>query len=127
MRRPRRRLKEEPNFPDYVPEPAKELMKKLLSKRPLLRPALGDVLKDSWLAEHAPQQQEILKLQQPAPFSTQLEKDTLQRCEAQELVSIWSSSMYLHNDATLWQDGGLSDSRKNNRKGETTRTKAQGA
>ena len=72
-------LNEEPNCPEYIPEPAKELIKKLLSKRPLLRPALGDVLKDLWLAEHAPGQQEILKLQQPAPFSTQLEKDTLQR------------------------------------------------
>ena len=75
-------LREEPNYREYVPEPAKELMKKLLSKRPLLRPALGDVLKDLWLAEHAPQQQEILKLQQPAPFSTQLEKDTLQRMKS---------------------------------------------
>lgn len=72
-------MKEEPKFPDHVPEPAKELIKKLLSKRPLLRPALTDILKDPWLAEYAPQQQEILKLQQPAPFSTQLEKDTLQR------------------------------------------------
>ena len=72
-------LREEPNYPDYMPEPAKDLIKKLLSKRPLLRPALADVLKDPWLAEHAPQQQEILKLQQPPPFSTQLEKDTLER------------------------------------------------
>lgn len=72
-------LKEEPNYPDYFPEPAKELIQKMLSKRPLLRPALADVLKDPWLAEHAPAQQEILKIQQPAPFSTQLEKDTLQR------------------------------------------------
>jgi serine/threonine protein kinase len=72
-------LRDEPIFPEHVPEPAKELIKKLLSKRPLLRPSLSDVLKDPWLAEHAPQQQEILKLQQPAPFSTQLEKDTLQR------------------------------------------------
>ena len=72
-------LKEEANYPEYIPEPAKDLIKKLLAKRPLLRPALGDVLKDAWLAEYAPQQQEILKLQQPAPFSTQLEKDTLER------------------------------------------------
>lgn len=72
-------LKDEPRYPEHIPEPAKELIKKLLSKRPLLRPSLSDVLKDPWLSEHAPQQQEILKLQQPAPFSTQLEKDTLQR------------------------------------------------
>lgn len=72
-------LQEEAKYPDYMPEPAKDLLKKLLSKRPLLRPALADLLKDPWLAEHAPQQQEILKIQQPAPFSTQLEKDTLHR------------------------------------------------
>ena len=72
-------LKEDPVYPDYMPEGPKELIKKLLSKRPLLRPSLGDVLKDPWLVEHAPHQQEILKLQQPAPFSTQLEKDVLER------------------------------------------------
>ncbi|KAK0325959.1 hypothetical protein LTR82_002704 [Friedmanniomyces endolithicus] len=72
-------LKEEPKFPDYMPEPAKELIKKLLSKRPILRPPLGDILRDPWLADHAPLQQEILKLQQPPAFSTQVEKETLQR------------------------------------------------
>ncbi|KAF2725610.1 kinase-like protein [Polychaeton citri CBS 116435] len=75
-------LHEEPKYPDYMPEQAKQLIKKLLSKRPLLRPCLSDILKDPWLADHAPQQQEILKLQQPAPFSTQLEKDTLQRMKS---------------------------------------------
>lgn len=72
-------LIEEVNFPDHVPDLARELIRKLLSKRPLLRPCLGDILKDPWLADHAPQQQEILKLQQPPPFTTQLEKDVLQR------------------------------------------------
>lgn len=72
-------LKEEPNYQDYMPEPARDLIKKLLSKRPLLRPALADILKHPWLAEHAPQQQEILKLQQPPAFSTQVEKYTLER------------------------------------------------
>lgn len=72
-------LKEEPKYHDYIPEPGKELLQKLLSKRPLLRPSLSDVLKDPWLAEFAPQQQEILKIQQPAPFTTELEKETLQR------------------------------------------------
>lgn len=75
-------LKEEPKYPDHLPEGAKELIKKLLSKRPLLRPSLSDILKDPWLAEHAPQQQEILKLKQPPAFSTQVEKDTLQRMRA---------------------------------------------
>ena len=72
-------LTSEPTYPEYIPEPAKDLINKLLSKRPLLRPPLGDLLKDPWLSEFAPQQQEILKIQQPPPFSTQLEKDVLQR------------------------------------------------
>ncbi|EME39598.1 hypothetical protein DOTSEDRAFT_75299 [Dothistroma septosporum NZE10] len=75
-------LIEDVKFPDHVPEPARELIRKLLSKRPLLRPTLSDILKDPWLADHAPQQQEILKLQQPAPFTTQLEKDVLQRMKS---------------------------------------------
>ncbi|KAK5112970.1 hypothetical protein LTR62_003792 [Meristemomyces frigidus] len=75
-------LKEDPKLPDYLPDPAKELIKKLLAKRPILRPALGDILKDLWLAEHAPQQHEILKVQQPPAFSTQVEKDTLQRMKS---------------------------------------------
>ncbi|KAI5358352.1 Putative serine/threonine-protein kinase, active [Septoria linicola] len=75
-------LKEDPEYPDYLPEGAKELIKKLLSKRPLLRPTLSDILRDPWLMDHAPQQQEILKLQQPPPFSTPLEKDVLQRMRA---------------------------------------------
>ena len=72
-------LKEEPKYPEHLPEQAKDLVTKLLSKRPLLRPTLADILQHPWLAEHAPQQQAILKLQQPAPFTTDLEKDTLQR------------------------------------------------
>lgn len=72
-------LKEEPKYPDRVPQPARELISSMLSKRPLLRPALADILTNPWLSEHAHQQQAILKVQQAAPFTTQLEKDTLQR------------------------------------------------
>ncbi|KAF2222168.1 hypothetical protein BDZ85DRAFT_265012 [Elsinoe ampelina] len=72
-------LKEEPKYPDHFPEGAKDLTSKLLSKRPLLRPSLPDILRHPWLGDHAPQQQEILKLQQPPPFSTQLERETLDR------------------------------------------------
>ncbi|KAF2863625.1 kinase-like protein [Piedraia hortae CBS 480.64] len=75
-------LKEEPNYPDHLPPQALTLIKELLSKRPLLRPSLADILKNPWLAEHAPQQQEILKLLQPPPFSTQIEQDTLQRMKS---------------------------------------------
>lgn len=72
-------LKEEPKYPESMPQGAKDLINSLLSKRPLLRPSLADILTNPWLSEHAPQQQAILKVQQPPPFSTQLEKDTLQR------------------------------------------------
>jgi hypothetical protein len=72
-------LKDEPKFPDHIPPQAKDLIVLLLSKRPLIRPALADILQHPWLAEHAPHQQAILKLQQPAPFTTELEKETLQR------------------------------------------------
>lgn len=72
-------LKEDPPYPDYLPEGAKDLISKLLSKRPLIRPSLADILRHPWLTDYAPQQQEILKIQQPPPFTTDLEKATLNR------------------------------------------------
>ncbi|KAH6847125.1 kinase-like domain-containing protein [Chaetomium sp. MPI-CAGE-AT-0009] len=72
-------LNDEPKYPDHIPPDALSLLKSLLSKRPLLRPTLPDILAHPFLAEHAPQQQEILKLQRPEPFSTPLEKETLHR------------------------------------------------
>jgi serine/threonine protein kinase len=72
-------LTAEPKYPEYIPADALALLKRLLSKRPLLRPCLPDILSHPFLAEHAPQQQAILNLEQPAPFSTGLEKETLQR------------------------------------------------
>ena len=75
-------LTDEPHFPDEFPEDAKALISKLLSKRPLYRPTLSDVLADPFLSEHAPQQQVILKLSQPAPFTTPLEKTTLERMKS---------------------------------------------
>ncbi|KAB5522176.1 hypothetical protein GE09DRAFT_1011483 [Coniochaeta sp. 2T2.1] len=72
-------LTAEPKYPEHIPADALALLKRLLSKRPLLRPSLPEILSHPFLAEHAPQQQAILKLEQPAPFSTPLEKDALQR------------------------------------------------
>ena len=72
-------LSSEPKWPDHLTPDARSLLNVLLSKRPLLRPSLSDILTHPFLAEHAPQQQAILKLQQPAPFTTPLEKETLQR------------------------------------------------
>ncbi|KAK2879513.1 hypothetical protein FQN49_000815 [Arthroderma sp. PD_2] len=72
-------LTEEPKFTDKFPEDAKSLINLLLSKRPLLRPTLSDILAHPFLAEYAPQQQANLKLTRPPPFSTLLEKATLER------------------------------------------------
>ncbi|KAL9124586.1 MAG: hypothetical protein Q9217_006098 [Psora testacea] len=72
-------LSSEPNYPKSLPPDAEALLTKLLSKRPLVRPSLADILTNPFLAEHAPQQQAILKLTQPLPFTTDLEKATLER------------------------------------------------
>ena len=72
-------LSQEPKYPGTFPSDARSLIARLLSKRPLLRPTLADILTDPFLASHAPAQQAILKLAQPAPFTTPLEKETLQR------------------------------------------------
>lgn len=75
-------LTEEPVFNDKFPDDAKALINLLLSKRPLIRPSLADILAHPFLAEHAPEQQAILKIPRPAPFSTPLEKTTLQRMKS---------------------------------------------
>ncbi|KAL8634515.1 MAG: hypothetical protein Q9228_007890 [Teloschistes exilis] len=72
-------LTTEPNYPESMPLDAKALIGQLLSKRPLIRPTLADILTNPFLADHAPQQQAILKLTQPLPFTTDLEKQTLER------------------------------------------------
>ncbi|KAH0559830.1 hypothetical protein GP486_003655 [Trichoglossum hirsutum] len=72
-------LTDEPKYPDHLSDDVVSLIKQLLSKRPFVRPSLSDILAHPFLAEHAPQQQVILKLQQPAPFTTPLEKNTLER------------------------------------------------
>ena len=75
-------LKEEPCYPDDMPQPARDLISALLSKRPLLRPSLADVLTNPWLVDHASHQQAILKLKQPGAFATELEKNTLLRMKS---------------------------------------------
>ena len=72
-------LGSEPKYPDTLPVDAKALLVQLLSKRPLMRPTITDILMNPFLADHAPSQQAILKLTQPAPFTTRLEKETLER------------------------------------------------
>lgn len=75
-------LSEEPKYPDHLPADAVSLLRSLLSKRPLPRPSLPDILAHPFLAEHAPAQQVILDVQAQAPFSTHLEKDCLHRMRA---------------------------------------------
>ncbi|CAK7199316.1 hypothetical protein SEUCBS139899_001992 [Sporothrix eucalyptigena] len=72
-------LADEPKYPDQLPPDAVSLIKAMLSKRPLLRPTLPDILAHPFLADHAPQQLTILEMPQPSPFSTAVEKDSLQR------------------------------------------------
>lgn len=72
-------LSSEPRYPDTMHADAKDLITKLLSKRPLHRPTIADILTSPFLADHAPQQQAILKLTQPLPFTTNVEKETLER------------------------------------------------
>jgi serine/threonine protein kinase len=72
-------LSSEPKYPDTLPPDAKTLIAQMLSKRPLIRPSLADILASPFLAPHAPAQQAILKITRPPPFTTPLEKETLQR------------------------------------------------
>lgn len=72
-------LGNEPKYPDAIPAEAKALLAQLLSKRPLIRPSIADILTNPFLAEYAPVQQAILKVAQPAPFTTRLETETLER------------------------------------------------
>ena len=72
-------LSTELKYPASFPPDAKQLLNKLLSKRPLIRPTLAEVLADPFLATHAAAQHKVLCVTRPAPFTTALEKDTLQR------------------------------------------------
>ncbi|KAJ5785692.1 uncharacterized protein N7503_010904 [Penicillium pulvis] len=75
-------LSEEPIYNAKFPEDAKALINLLLSKRPLIRPSLEEILAHPFLAEHAPEQLAILKIPRPSPFTTPLEKTTLQRMKS---------------------------------------------
>lgn len=75
-------LGSDPVYPATIPSDAKALIVQMLSKRPLMRPTIADILTSPFLAEHAPHQQAILKLTQPAPFTTLLEKETLERMQS---------------------------------------------
>lgn len=75
-------LSEEPKYPDHLTPDALSLLKSLLSKRPLPRPAYADILAHPFLAEHAPAQQAILAIKAQPPFASALEKDCLLRMKS---------------------------------------------
>lgn len=75
----KRIISEEPKFPSHLPPDAVSLIKSLLSKRPLPRPSLPDILNHPFLADHAQNQQTILSAVTLPPFGTVLEKECLQR------------------------------------------------
>lgn len=75
-------LSEDPIYSDKFPDEAKALINLLLSKRPLIRPSLEEILAHPFLSEHAPEQLAILKIPRPSPFTTPLEKTTLQRMKS---------------------------------------------
>ncbi|KAF3915985.1 hypothetical protein AA313_de0208736 [Arthrobotrys entomopaga] len=72
-------LNDEPKYPEHLNEDAVSLIKSLLSKRPISRPTLLEILTHPFLAAYGNQQKNILAVQQPTPFSTQIEKITLDR------------------------------------------------
>ncbi|QQK41716.1 Serine/threonine protein kinase, putative [Penicillium digitatum] len=78
----KRILSDEPTFNDKFTDDAKALINLLLSKRPLIRPSLDEILAHPFLSEHAPEQLAILKIPRPSPFTTPLEKTTLQRMKS---------------------------------------------
>ncbi|KAG5926477.1 hypothetical protein E4U42_003276 [Claviceps africana] len=75
-------LTEEPKYPDHLPPDALSLLKSLLSKRPLPRPAYADILAHPFLADYAPAQQAILAIKAQPPFSSPLEKECLHRMKS---------------------------------------------
>lgn len=72
-------LGQEPKYPSHLPDDAVSLIKSLLSKRPILRPSLPEILSHPFLTEHAAAQQAILEIKPQPPFASPLEKDCLQR------------------------------------------------
>ncbi|KAG5971181.1 hypothetical protein E4U55_001294 [Claviceps digitariae] len=75
-------LSEEPKYPSHLTPDALSLLKSLLSKRPLPRPAYADILAHPFLAEHAPAQQAILAIKAQPPFASSLEKECLHRMKS---------------------------------------------
>ncbi|KAJ5678641.1 hypothetical protein N7462_006885 [Penicillium macrosclerotiorum] len=78
-------LSEEPIYNEKFPDDAKALINLLLSKRPLIRPSLDEILAHPFLSEHAPDQLAILKIPGPSPAGVNIdeviENVLAQRCD----------------------------------------------
>ncbi|EPS42726.1 hypothetical protein H072_3311 [Dactylellina haptotyla CBS 200.50] len=75
-------LNDEPKYPEHLSEDAVSLIKSLLSKRPISRPTLLEILTHPFLSLYGNQQKNILAVQQPTPFSTHIERVTLDRMKS---------------------------------------------
>lgn len=72
-------LNGEPKFKEGFPAEARGLIEKMLSKRPLHRPSLTDILDSAFLKDNAQKQKDILNFEEAAPFTTRIEIETLSR------------------------------------------------
>lgn len=75
-------LTQEPVFNDKFSDGARSLINMLLSKRPLRRPTLTEILAHPFLGDFGAEQQAILQRSRPSPFTTPLEKTTLLRMKS---------------------------------------------
>lgn len=75
-------LAEEPKYPEHLSTDALSLLKSLLSKRPLPRPSLPNILVHPFLNEHAAAQQAVLDDKVQAPFASALEMECLHRMKS---------------------------------------------
>ena len=78
----RKIISEEPIYPESMAPEAKNLISQLLSKRPLPRPTLAEILANPFLSTHSPQQQSILRLTQTPPFTKPIETEVAERLKS---------------------------------------------
>ncbi|KAF3942168.1 hypothetical protein ABW19_dt0208178 [Dactylella cylindrospora] len=79
-------LNEEPRYPDHLSEDAVSLIKSLLSKRPISRPTLLEILTHPYISAYGNQQRNILAMQPPPPFIR--ESVLAQKCDS--LAGWWN-------------------------------------
>ncbi|KAK7205163.1 serine/threonine protein kinase [Myxozyma melibiosi] len=70
---------DDPDYPDFLPEDALNLLQSILSKRSSTRPSATEILQHPFLSQYSGEQISQLLILQPPPFSTKLERDILDR------------------------------------------------